>query len=75
MTTNKPLFRFNTRVVESDPTGHYYTRWDKALPVSVIAHSRDEAFKKVRTMMGDPPHYRTWAVRIESAEEIDNGKE
>lgn len=74
MTTNKPLFRFNALAVESDPTGYYMTRWDIALPVSVIAHNREEAFLKVETMMGDPAHHRSWAVRIESAEEIVNDK-
>lgn len=72
MTANKPLFRFNTRVVESDPTGYYITRWDKALPVSVIAHNRDEAFEKIETMMDEPTPHRSWAVRIDSAEEISN---
>ena len=74
MTTNKPLFRFHTKVVESDPTGYYITRWDRALPVSVIAHNRDEAFEKVETMMGDPAPHSEWAVRIESAKEIVNDK-
>ena len=72
MTTNKPLFRFNARAVESDPTGYYMTRWDKALPVSVIAHNREEAFLKVETMMGDPARHGAWAGRIDSAEEIVN---
>ena len=75
MKTNKPLFRFNVRVVESDPIGYYITHWDRALPVSVIAHSRDEAFKKAETMMGDPAPHKSWAVRIETAEEIDNGNQ
>lgn len=70
MTTNKPLFRFNTRIVESDPTGYYMTRWDRSQAVSVIAHNRDEAFRKVRTMMGEPTRHSAWAVRIDSAEEI-----
>lgn len=72
MTTNKPLFRFNTQVAESDPTGYYMTRWDRALSVSVIAHNCDEAFAKVKTMMGDPAPHSSWAVRIDSAEEIVN---
>ena len=72
MTTNKPLFRFNVRVVESDPSGYYVTRWDRALSASVIAHNRDEAFVKAKTMMGDPDHQGSWAVRFESAEEIVN---
>lgn len=70
MTTNKPLFRFNTQVVESDPTGYRITRWDRALPVSVIAHSRVEAFEKVKTMMGSPDCHSAWAVKIDSVEEI-----
>lgn len=70
MTTNKPLFRFNARAVESDPTGYFMTRWDRAQPVSVIAPNRDEAFKKVRAMMGSPARHSAWAVKIDSAEEI-----
>ena len=72
MTTSKPMFRFNIRVVESDPTRYYITRWDKALPVSVIAPSRDVAFKKAKEMMGSPPRHGAWAVQIDSAEEISN---
>lgn len=72
MTTNKPLFRFNARVVESDPSGYYMTRWDRAQPVVVVAHTRDEAFEKAWAMMGEPPRHRAWAVKIDSAEEIVN---
>jgi len=70
MTTANPLFRFNTRVVECDTTGYYMTRWDRAQPVTVVAHTRDEAFEKVRAMMGEPSRHDAWAVRIDSAEEI-----
>lgn len=62
MKTNRPLFRFDTRV--------YVTHWDRAHPVTVVAHTRDEAVKKVREMMGKPASHDSWAVRIVSAEEI-----
>lgn len=70
MTTNKTMFRFNTRVVEYDSSGYYMTRWDSAQPVTVVAHTRDEAFKKVRAMMGKPARHDAWAVHMDSAEEI-----
>lgn len=72
MLNNKPLFRFNSRVAESDTTGYYVTHWDSAMHVSVIAHERDESIKKVKAMMGTPRDFMDWAVRIDSAEEIEN---
>ena len=68
--SNKPLFRFNTQVVKADPSGYYIPRWDRAKNVTVLGHTRDEAIKKVKGMMGEPPHNYVWAVSIDSASEI-----
>ena len=62
------LYLFRTRVIAADPTGYYYPRWDKALPVQVIARTRAEAWDKAEAIMGSPPSGRKWSVRIDSVE-------
>ena len=62
------LYTFNTRVIAADPTGYYYPRWDRALPVQVVARTRDEAWDKAAAVMGRPPSGQEWRVRVESVE-------
>ena len=61
-------YLFQTRVIAADPTGYYHPRWDKALPVQVIAKTRAEAWGKAEAVMGRPPSGREWRVRIDSVE-------
>jgi len=46
------MFEFNMRVVESDPSGYYITRWDRAVSLSINADNKDEAIKKARAALG-----------------------
>ena len=64
-----PLFRFKGRYVSCDPEGYYYTRWDCANPVSVLARSKDEAGKKLCAILGEAPQHRTWTVMWDSIDE------
>ena len=60
MTTNKPLFRFNARAVESDPTGYYMTRWDRA------QHDGDRSQAGMWMVYYDSPDPSDWpAIKIE----------
>lgn len=57
-----PLFRFKGRYADTDPTGYYHTRWDRATPVSVLARSKKEAREKLWAMLGEAPQHRVWTV-------------
>lgn len=61
-------YRFHMRVVDKDPTGYYYVRWDRATPVVVEAENRDAAFKKLWALMGEAPPYRTWTAQVDKIE-------
>jgi hypothetical protein len=45
-------FRFKGRATGSDPTGYYYERWDRAMPISVLAETKTEASQKAFAMLG-----------------------
>lgn len=70
MDNDKPLFRYKTRVASTDPSGYYHTRWDKAVPVTVLANDADEAASKAKEAMGKADGGRQWAVSVDSADEI-----
>ena len=61
-------YLFRTRVIAADPTGYYHPRWDKALPVQVIAKTQAEAWGKAAAVMGRPPSGQEWRARIDSVE-------
>lgn len=70
-----PLFRFKGRYVSYDPTGYFYTRWDRANPVSVLARSKDEAEKKLWAMLGAAPRGQAWTAIWDSIDEELQAKE
>lgn len=59
-------YLFKMRVVDKDPTGYYYVRWDRATPVEVIAPDRAEAFQRLWALMGQAPRHRTWTAQVDS---------
>lgn len=67
--TAKATFRFKVRVAAKDPEGYYITKWGEATPVTVFAHDADEAMRKARSSMGEPPWNKQWAVMIDGADE------
>lgn len=68
--TDKPVFRFNLKVVLYDPSGYYYTKWQEAVPVSVNATDADEARGKAVKSMGKPPSGRAWTASLEGVSEV-----
>ena len=62
------MFKFKMRVVEEDPEGYYYVRWDRATPISVIAENKKDAYKQCWEVMGDSPRGWTWTAHIDSIE-------
>lgn len=48
-----------------DSTGYYYTRWDRAIPISVTAETEAEALEKDKKALGTPPGVSDiWAFRV-----------
>jgi len=60
------MFKFKMRVVEKDPEGYYYVRWDRATPVKVIAENKKDAYKQCWALMGDSPRGWVWTAHIDS---------
>ncbi len=61
MSETPPLYRFKGRATGSDPDGYYVVRWDRATPLSVLAHTKQEANGKAWKLLG--PHPRFGSVR------------
>jgi len=48
-----------------DSTGYYYTRWDRAIPISVKAETEAEALEKAKKALGTPPGVSdSWTFRV-----------
>lgn len=48
-----------------DSTGYYYTRWDRATPISVKAETESEAFEKAKKALGTPRGVSdSWTFRV-----------
>lgn len=65
-------FEFKMRATDKDKSGYYYTRWDRAIPLTVIADNRSEAFKKCWALLGDSRRGSgwTWTAHIDSIKEV-----
>jgi len=64
------LAQFQLRRASADKTGYYHTRWDKAVPVVVIASNEKEAINKADTFSGAPESGRYWTFTVDRIEEI-----
>lgn len=60
------LFKF--KVAEADRSGYFHTRWDRAVPVNVVADNKQEALEGVWALMGDARNGRYWTARLQSVE-------
>lgn len=48
-----------------DSSGYYYTRWDRATPITVKAETEAEALEKAKKALGTPPGVSdSWAFRL-----------
>ena len=64
------MMRFYMRYVAADPSGYFVTRWDRSTPIEVIADTKDEAFQKVRNVVGDSPRGKRFAIKLDRISEI-----
>ena len=61
-----PLFAFKMRAVDRSNDSYYVTRWDRAVPVEVVAKTKQEAIDKADTMLGSAGRGRYWLFRVDS---------
>lgn len=54
-------FEFDLRLASADREGYYYTRWDRAIKITVTAQTEKEAARKAAKALGDPRRTGTWA--------------
>jgi hypothetical protein len=59
--------QFNFNVTACDAEGYYFPRWDKAIRVSMVATSKQEAINKAAEMLGPTPRRGSnwyWGFRL-----------
>ncbi|WP_104128022.1 hypothetical protein [Cryobacterium sp. Y57] len=64
-TPQVPMSMFHFRRAASDPTGYYYTDWNKAIPIEVVAESEVAARKQGFELSGAAPRGREWLLRLD----------
>ena len=62
--------RYFYRRAKADREGYYHTRWDQAVPISVIASTEKEALQKVWDLSGEAPRGRYWTAVLDKVEEL-----
>ncbi len=55
MNNDNCFYRFEMRVANEDKEGYYYTRWERAQKLTVVAKTISEAKEKAGIVLGDPP--------------------
>lgn len=64
-----PVFRFQMRCVSRPDDSYYVTRWDKAIPLSVLAGNQKEADQKAFAMLGELKHGAHWVLATDRIDE------
>ena len=64
------MLEFNMRAVESDPSGYYITRWDRAVPLAIKADNKDEAIKKSMAALGNPERW-PYVFHVDSINDVE----
>lgn len=63
-------FVFKMRAAQADRTGYYYTRWDQATPIEVVAASKKEALNKAEAVLGEPRTGRYWSYMVDKIVDV-----
>lgn len=63
------MMRFDMRAAQADREGYYYTRWDKATPISVVAETKRQAINKAAAALGDARPGYCWVFVVDSIRE------
>ena len=69
------IYRFHMRWLSSRGDSYYVDHWNEAVPVEVIAGTKEEAKHKALAMLGKPSDYRVWKCTIDRIEEIQQPPE
>lgn len=64
-TPSVPMSLFIFRRAVCDPTGYYFTDWNKAIPVEVLAESEVMARAQGFELSGAAPRGRAWLLRLD----------
>lgn len=62
----QPQFVFTFSAVSANNDPYYVVDWNKAVPVEVVAASREEGMRKAETALGSAGNYRHWRYRLRS---------
>lgn len=63
-------FVFEMRAVARPNDPYYVTRWERAIPVEVVAPTQQEAINKADVMLGDPGHLVHWVFSIDKVRDL-----
>lgn len=62
------LFEMRAAFRRDDP--YFYTRWDQAQKVEVVARTKQEAINKADAMLGGSHSYRHWVFRVDRVRDV-----
>ena len=68
--STEPAFIFALDAVDRPRDPYYMTRWDRSMPVEVVASTKQEAIDKAKTMLGPAPDGLCWAFRVRSIRDV-----
>ena len=73
--TETPKAQFHMRRAAADSGGYYHTRWDKAVPMVVIASNEREAINKADAFSGEATRGKYWTFLVDRIEELHDQTE
>jgi hypothetical protein len=68
--TTAPEFVFEMRAVDRSTDSYYVTRWDRAVPVEVVAATKQEAINRADAMLGSAGSHRYWVFRVDKVRDV-----
>jgi len=63
-------YAFELKATDRDDDPYYYTNWDNSKTYTVVAETREEAFKKLWALLGDAPRHRHWIAKVMSVKDV-----
>lgn len=68
--TRRTEFAFKMRAVQRRDNSYHETDWDKAIPVTVVAATKQEAIDKAGGALGEAGSNRHWVFRVASVKDM-----
>lgn len=65
-----PEYVFEMRYVARRDDPYYYTRWDLAKPVEVMATTKQEAINKAAEMLGSAGSHAHWVFKVDRIRDV-----